>query len=94
VNAQDVRIHVDPVAAAAIGMPRPILHGLCAMAMATLPLASAAGAHPADLVSLEGRFAAPVFPGDVLDVRSWTDGAFEVASGEQMVISGGKAMFN
>ncbi len=88
------RIHVDPAAAAAIGMPRPILHGLCTMAMATLPLASAAGAHPADLVSLEGRFAAPVFPGDVLDVRSWTDGAFEVASGEQMVISGGKAMFH
>ncbi|WP_406155065.1 MaoC/PaaZ C-terminal domain-containing protein [Streptomyces sp. NBC_01023] len=64
-------MHIDPDAARAAGQPRPFLHGLCSMAAATLPLARAAGAHPADLVRLEGRFAAPVFPGDRLTAHAW-----------------------
>ncbi|MET9534444.1 MaoC/PaaZ C-terminal domain-containing protein [Streptomyces sp. NPDC006649] len=64
-------MHIDPDAARAAGQPGPFLHGLCSMAAATLPLARAAGAHPAGLVRLEGRFAAPVFPGDRLTARAW-----------------------
>ncbi len=55
-------IHIDPEAAAHIGQPRPIMHGLCTLAASTLPLARELGVHPADLKELQGRFAAPMFP--------------------------------
>ena len=64
-------IHIDPDAAAAIGQPRPILHGLCTLAAASLRVATAVGAHPADLTELSGRFAAPVLPGQDLDLALW-----------------------
>lgn len=84
-------IHVDPQAAAGIGQDRPILHGLATMSAATLVLAEHAGAHPADLRTLEGRFAAPVFPGETLQVRGWTGGAFDVVSARGPVLTGGVA---
>ncbi|MER5839275.1 MaoC/PaaZ C-terminal domain-containing protein [Streptomyces prasinus] len=93
-------MHVDPEAAKAAGMPRPFLHGLCTLAAALLPLADALGAHPADLVELQARFAAPVFPGDRLALRGWNDddGAgvrFEAsaADDDRTVLSGGRARF-
>ncbi|MQW74392.1 enoyl-CoA hydratase [Nocardioides sp. dk4132] len=86
-------IHIDPEAAAGIGQPRPILHGLATLAAATLAAADAAGAHPADLTRLEGRFAGPVFPGETLAVRGWADGGFEVASERGTAIDGGVAVF-
>ncbi|MFD4295306.1 MaoC/PaaZ C-terminal domain-containing protein [Rhodococcus sp. NPDC058505] len=67
-------IHIDPAAAAVIGQPRPIMHGLCTLAAGTLPLAKELGVHPADLTGLSGRFAAPAFPGDTLVVRAWRAG--------------------
>lgn len=89
-------IHIDPEAAARIGQPRPILHGLCTLAAATLPLADMLGAHPADLRELFGRFAAPVFPGDRAQVRAWggpADARFDVATETGAVLSGGRAVF-
>lgn len=89
-------MHISPAAARAAGMDRPFLHGLCTLATTTLPLAAAVGAHPADLVDLEGRFASPVFPGDQLRVAVWEAGAgvrFDVARGDETVISGGRAQF-
>lgn len=89
-------IHIDPEAAAAIGQPRPIMHGLCTMAAATLPLAAHLGVHPADLKELSGRFAAAVFPGDLLELSTWADGEhidFELTSGGVAVISGGRLRF-
>lgn len=86
-------IHIDPKAAEGIGAPRPILHGLATLAAATLPLAEAHGAHPADLTYLEGRFSGQVFPGDDLQINNWEDGEFNVARGDDVVISGGKARF-
>ena len=89
-------LHIDPEAAKAAGMPRPILHGLCTLAAVTLPLAGEAGAHPADLVALDGRFTAPVFPKDRLHVAGWQqeDGLlFEAAVDGTTVISGGRAQF-
>lgn len=87
------RIHIDPEASARIGQPRPILQGLCTLAAATLPLADARGAHPADLRSLTGRFSGPVVPGDLLTVRSWDGSAFDVVRGETPVISDATAVF-
>jgi len=90
-------MHIDPEAARAAGMPRPFLHGLCTLAAVTLPLAETLGVHPADLVELEARFAAPVFPGDRLDVHGWRDGdaglRFETSAHERTAISGGRALF-
>lgn len=89
-------MHIDPEAAQAAGQPRPFLHGLCSLATVTLPLAAELGAHPADLTTLEGRFAAPVFPGDALDVSVRTGGSsarFEVAADGRPAITGGSASF-
>ncbi|WP_232839225.1 MaoC/PaaZ C-terminal domain-containing protein [Streptomyces triticisoli] len=89
-------MHIDPEAARAAGMPRPFLHGLCTLAAATLPMAEAQGAHPADLVELQARFAAPVFPGDRLDVHGWSDGTglrFEASVKESKALSGGRVRF-
>ncbi len=90
-------IHVDPEAARAIGQPRPILHGLCTLGFALRELAGLFGRHPCDLTAMECRFAAPVLPGDRLEVRAWEaeDGAvpFAVANPEAVAISGGLARF-
>lgn len=88
-------MHVDPAAARAAGQPRPFLHGLCTLAAITLELARDVGAHPADLRSLSGRFAAPVFPGERLAVRVVGDGelAFDARAGERAVVTGGRATF-
>ncbi|TFV64285.1 enoyl-CoA hydratase [Geodermatophilus sp. DF01-2] len=89
-------MHVDPEAARAAGQPRPFLHGLCTLAATTLQLARETGAHPADLTELDGRFSAPVFPGDRLAVSAWTDGvatAFEVTADGRPALSGGRLRF-
>lgn len=86
-------IHIDPQAAQRIGQDRPILHGLASLAGATLPLARLAGAHPADLVQLAGRFTGVVFPGDELTVRTWEEGRFDALAGERPVISDGLTVF-
>ncbi|ANH37020.1 MaoC like domain protein [Nocardioides dokdonensis FR1436] len=87
-------MHVVPQAARAAGQPRPFLHGLASLVGASLPLARSLGAHPADVRLLEGRFAAPVFPGDVLEVDSWAgdtdrDLRFAVTTDTRLAISGG-----
>ncbi len=87
-------IHVDPEAAARIGQPRPILHGLCTLAAVTIPLATHAGKHPADLAHLSGRFSGVVYPGETLAVLSAAGGLFAVRSESQEVISNGKVVFS
>lgn len=89
-------IHIDPDAAACIGQPRPILHGMCTLAATTLPLAGMLGSHPADLKALSGRFAAPVVPGDTARIHVWGDAAdasFDVATTGGAVLTGGRAVF-
>lgn len=87
-------IHIDPKAAEGIGASRPILQGLATLAAATIPLAESQGAHAADLTYLTGRFTGQVFPGDHLTIRSWQDGTFDLARGEEIVVSGGAARFS
>jgi len=89
-------VHVDPDVAAANGFDRPILHGLCTLGIAAREVAEHVGANPADLASLEARLTSPVVPGDELQI---TSGAaddvvhFEVAVGDAVVISAGRATF-
>ncbi|MBD0862565.1 MaoC family dehydratase N-terminal domain-containing protein [Gordonia sp. zg691] len=89
-------IHIDPDAAARINQPRPIMHGLCTLGAAAVEVARLIGAHPADLRTLDGRFAATIFPGDHADLRVFGTGhavAFELLDNDTPVISGGRAAF-
>lgn len=93
-------VHIDPQIAAANGFDRPILHGLCTLGIAARTIAEQVGRHPADLVELEVRLAAPVLPGDAIEVRSGVEeGAgdglvlFEANVGDTTVLKGGRARF-
>lgn len=90
------RIHIDPEAARTIGAERPILHGLCTLAAATLAIGRASGSDPSALTELSGRFAAPILPGENLDLRLWRDGAaidFAALRGERAVLTAGRVRF-
>lgn len=63
-------VHIDPALADATGQPRPFLHGLCTFGALGLALQRARGRR---LTSLEGRFTAPVFPGDTITFEAWDD---------------------
>lgn len=90
-------VHIDPAVAEANGFNRPILHGLCTLGIAARVVAGQVGAHPADLRELEVRLAAPVLPGDTLDIASGKAAGvvhFEARVGATTVLSGGKARFS
>ena len=68
-------LHSDPSFAAMGGFDRPILHGLCTYGFTGRALLhSLAGSDPARFHHVEGRFSAPVLPGDTLTVSIWTTG--------------------
>ena len=89
-------IHIDPEVAHANGFQRPILHGLCTLGIAARLVAKAVNAHPADLRGLQARLAAPVLPGDSIEVfavggrKSLT---FEARVADTVVLKGGRAVF-
>lgn len=90
-------IHIDPAAASRVGQPRPILHGLCTLGAAVLDVARLIGAHPADLQSLDGRFATAIFPGDDAELRVFGAGrevTFEMVRDGKPVIANGAAGFD
>lgn len=73
-------LHADPVVAAQAGFDRPILHGLCTFALVGRAiLESCAGFNPTRFRSFEGRFSAPVFPGETLRVELWLIGGIVFA---------------
>lgn len=89
-------IHIDIEVARANGFDRPILHGLCTLGIAARMLAEPAGAHPCELRRLEARLAAPVMPGDAIDVSAGGNDAglvFQAKVGETAVLTGGRAVF-
>ncbi len=68
-------LHSDPAFAAKGGFDKPILHGLCTYGFTGRALLrSLCGMDPARFGSMEGRFTAPVLPGDDLTVKVWEDG--------------------
>lgn len=65
-------LHADPAVATAAGFERPILHGLATLGMA----GHALDLHLRDtgrggLRSISARLAAPVFPGERLELAAW-----------------------
>lgn len=83
-------IHVDPVVAASVGFPRPLLHGLGTYGLVGRAiLASCCDWDPARLKYLRVRFTAPFFPGETLRTEIWRDGAvvsFRCLSKERGVV--------
>lgn len=69
-------LHSDPATALAAGFPRPILHGLATFGAVGHGLVkSLCGGAPELLQAMGGRFSAPVFPGETLQLDLWHDAA-------------------
>lgn len=91
-------IHADPALAAKAGFDRPILHGLCTLAVATRAVLSAYGGDdPARLKALQLRFSAPVYPGETIVTELWQDGdvvSFRATVAERnvVVLNNGRAV--
>lgn len=68
-------LHTDAQAAARLGFPAPILHGLCTYGInCRAVLAAACGWDPARLASFAVRFTLPVYIGETLATELWVDG--------------------
>lgn len=68
-------LHVDPAVAKKAGFERPILHGLATFGIAGWAVVKHLLDGKADgLRELDGRFSAPVLPGDTLSFELWRDG--------------------
>jgi acyl dehydratase len=65
-------IHIDPEVARAVGLDRPILHGLCTYGFATRAVVNGAmGGDPGRLTEFTARFTGVVYPGDSLTTEGW-----------------------
>ena len=65
-------IHIDPAVATAVGLERPILHGLCTFGFATRAVVNGAtDGDPERLREFKGRFTGVVYPGDELTTEGW-----------------------
>lgn len=90
-------IHADPALARKAGFDRPILHGLCTLAVATRAVMRQFGNDdPARLRSLQLRFSAPVYPGETIVTEMWRDGDVvsfraRVAERDVVVLNNGRA---
>ena len=89
-------IHVDDVAAKAVGLPGVILHGMCTMGLCGRDVVDeVAGGDPNRLRRLAVRFYRPVFPGNDLVTAMYDAGAgvvaFEASSAGKVVVRDGLA---
>ncbi|MEZ5141422.1 MAG: MaoC/PaaZ C-terminal domain-containing protein [Acidimicrobiales bacterium] len=80
------------------GFDRPILHGLCTYGFTGRALLhTVCDSDPARFRSMEGRFSAPVLPGEALTVSMWVDGdeaCFQTTGGDgRVVLDGGRCTF-
>lgn len=65
-------LHIDPQFAQAAGFPRPILHGLCTLGMATHHVAVS---FPGRRIrAIRVRFVKHVFPGEEIETQMWKTG--------------------
>ena len=90
-------IHIDIDVARANGFERPILHGLCTLGIVARELANAVDTHPTRLTELEARLAAPVMPGDTINIAAGKTASgrlsFEAIVNGAPVLTAGQAMF-
>jgi acyl dehydratase len=90
-------LHADPAVAKAAGFPKPILHGLATFGVAGHALLkSVCGYDPSRLLSIAGRFSAPVFPGETIRTEVWRDDAVvsfraKVVERDVIAINNGRA---
>jgi acyl dehydratase len=89
-------LHANPAAAATVGFDRPILHGLCTYGIACNAILQTICDYDHTLIEgFDGRFSAPVFPGDTITTEMWQDGniiAFRCTAKERgmVVLRNGK----
>lgn len=93
-------IHSDPKVAAKVKFPKPILHGLCTFGHAGRAVINTLmDGDPERLITIEGRFSKPVFPGDTIVTDIWDAGdgqayfTVNVKEREQQVLSLGRVTF-
>lgn len=90
-------LHADPKVAAAAGFARPILHGMCTLAVAVRAiLRLACDNRPERLTSLDVRFSAPVYPGETIRTDIWREAAAvsfraSVVQRDVVVLNNGRA---
>jgi acyl dehydratase len=93
-------LHVDPAVAQAAGFKRPILHGLCTFGMAGHALLKTYCDYDSSkLLAMEGRFSAPVFPGETVTTEMWREAETvvfraSVAGRDAVVINNGHAVIS
>jgi acyl dehydratase len=69
-------LHADPDYAKKAGFKMPILHGRCTFSIAGHALLKTCCAYDASrLMSMEGRFSSPVYPGEIIRTEIWLDGS-------------------
>lgn len=67
-------LHADPGVARKAGFARPILHGMCTYGVVGYAVVQAMCAgDPSRLRTLAGRFSAPAFPGERIQVQMWRE---------------------
>jgi acyl dehydratase len=93
-------LHADPAVARTAGYDRPILHGLATFGVAGHALLRACcNYEAAQLRRMEGRFTAPVFPGENVRTEIWSEASktvqfcCRVPGRDRAVISDGYAEF-
>jgi acyl dehydratase len=68
-------IHADPQFAQKAGFGRPILHGLCTYGLICGALVrEVCEGDSSRMTSFDVRFAAPVYPGETMELDVWSDG--------------------
>lgn len=73
-------LHIDPAVAQGAGFDTPILHGLATYGViGRALLAARCGNDPARLTRIDGRFSAPVYPGETIETAIWDEGAGKLA---------------
>jgi len=70
-----MKLHIDRDFARKAGFPWPIMHGLCTYGIAARAIVNGFCDHdPDQLESISGRFSAPAYPGETINVEIWRIG--------------------
>lgn len=85
-------LHIDPDAAKFGGFESPILHGLCTFGHCAQSLLSElCDGDPSRFRRIKVRFSSPVYPGDTMEIRAWSESSsrviFEARVGDSVVVS-------
>jgi len=88
-SGDDNPLHVDPRVAAAAGFPVPIFHGMGTFGVTGRGLLKAlCGNQPERMNRLDARYSSPVYPGDMLEIDIWREGAGRAAFRARVPVRG------